>query len=65
MNALTIAIQVNGKLKNTININKSEKDKKELIIAKVKEIDNISDLLANKKPKKIIFIPGKVVNIVI
>ena len=65
LDSLIIPIQINGKLKNTISINKSEKGDKEAIISKVKEIENIKRILVDKTPKKIIFIPGKVINIVI
>ena len=62
---LTIAIQVNGKLKNTIKIDINDIQNKELIINEVKKVKNIKNLLDKKVPKNIIFIPGKVVNIVI
>ena len=65
LDSLIIPIQINGKLKNTISIKKSEKGDKEAIISKVKEIENIKRILVDKTPKKIIFIPGKVINIVI
>ena len=62
---ITIAIQINGKLKNTINISNSDKDNKDMIIKLALETDNIKKFLNNTEPKKIISVPGKVVNIVV
>tara|TARA_Y100001936_G_scaffold236184_1_gene265172 strand:- start:955 stop:3540 length:2586 start_codon:yes stop_codon:yes gene_type:complete len=64
-NNITLAIQINGKLKNTIEINQSDKDNKDKIINIILNLDNIKKTLNNNTPKKIISIPGKVVNIVI
>ncbi len=64
-NNITLAIQINGKFKNTIEINQSDKDNKDKIINIILNLDNIKKTLKNNEPKKIISIPGKVVNIVI
>jgi leucyl-tRNA synthetase len=60
---LKIAVQINGKLKTVINfdVNSSKED----IESKVLEDDNIKKNIINREIKKIIFVPGKLVNIVI
>ena len=62
---IVLPIQINGKLKNTIKISNNEINQKDFILGKIKQIPNIKSILINTKPKKIIFIPGKVINIVI
>ena len=52
-------------IKNTINISNSDKDNKDMIIKLALETDNIKKFLNNTEPKKIISVPGKVVNIVV
>ena len=60
---ITLAVQVNGKLKGTIdlpvNTNSSEIEKKALSLPKVMKI------IGKNKPKKIIVVKNKVANIVI
>ena len=58
-NNITLAIQINGKLKNTIEINQSDKDNKDKIINIILNLDNIKKTLNNNEPKKIISIPEK------
>ena len=59
---ITVAIQINGKLKGTINLpfntNPSEIEKKALSLPKVMKI------IGKNKPKKIIVVKNKIVNIV-
>ncbi|MCR4797422.1 MAG: leucine--tRNA ligase [Lachnospiraceae bacterium] len=55
-----IAIQINGKVKATLNIEKDEA--KDAVIAKAKE--EISDKLEGKQIVKEIYVPGRIVNIV-
>ena len=62
---LTIAIQINGKLKNTIEINQEDANDKLMQEEEALNLNNIKNSLQNKKPKRIIVVPGKVVNIVI
>ena len=59
-NEIEIAIQINGKLKATLNINKEEA--KDIVISKAKEI--LGDKLEGGTVKEI-YIPGKIVNIVV
>lgn len=59
---IKIVVQVNGKLRATIEVNpgNSEEQIKELALSGEK----IQKFLANKKPAKIIYVPGRLVNIV-
>jgi len=61
--ALTLAVQVNGKLRGTIEVAASAgKDEVEkLALAEPK----VAEFLAGAMPKKVIVVPGKIVNIVV
>ena len=60
---VTIGVQVNGKLRSKITYNKtlSIKDLENLALS----LDTIKNYLNNKKPKRVIVIPERIVNIVI
>ncbi|MFI3260340.1 MAG: leucine--tRNA ligase [bacterium] len=62
-NITTIGVQVNGKLRGEITINKNE-DKEE-IIKKAKESENVQKFLTGMEIVKEIVVPGKIVNIVV
>jgi len=62
---LVIAIQINGKLKNTLEIDQDDAKDKEIQKEKALALPNIKNAISNNLPKKIIVIPGKVINIVI
>lgn len=59
-NTVEIAVQINGKVKATLNISKD--DSKDEVIAKGKEL--IADKLEGKTIVKEIYVPGRIVNIV-
>jgi len=59
-NTVEIAVQINGKVKATLNI--SKEDPKDEVIAKGKEL--IADKLEGKTIVKEIYVPGRIVNIV-
>ena len=62
-NEVTVVIQINGKRRAEISV---EKDKtEEQIFEKIKDIKNISDALNNKNILKSIYVPNKILNIVI
>jgi len=58
-----LIIQINGKVRDKIEVKKgiSEKQVKELALAQEK----IQKWLKNKKPKKIIYVPDRLVNLVL
>ena len=62
---LVIAVQINGKLKNTIEIKKDEINDKDFQEKKALSLPNIQKIMLKNKPNKIIVIPGRVINIVI
>ena len=57
-----IAVQVNGKLRGELAVEKGES--KENILAAAKQIENVKNFLSGKTIVKEIFVPGKIVNIV-
>ena len=62
-NNVTIVIQINGKRRAEIN---TEKDMpEEMIMNKIKSIKNINDALSDKNILKSIYVPNKVLNIVL
>ena len=63
--SLIIAVQINGKLKNTIEIPKKEINNKAFQEEKALSLNNVKAAILINTPKKIIVIPGRVINIVI
>ena len=63
MNPVEIAVQVNGKLKARITV--SVDAAKEDAIAQAKEQDNVKASLEGKNLVKEIYVPGKIVNLVV
>lgn len=59
----TIVIQVNGKVRANIEMSKSSTQKQ--VEAEALKNENVKKFIGNIKPKKIIYIPGKILNIVI
>ncbi|MAH77081.1 MAG: leucine--tRNA ligase [Gammaproteobacteria bacterium] len=62
-NEMTIAIQINGKLRGKILVDISSSD--ETIIKESKELENIKKYLKKENIKKTIYVPKKLVNFVI
>ena len=62
-NTITIAVQINGKLKDTIEIEKGEE--KDKVLAKAKQKDKIITALEGKEIVKEIYVQDKIVNIVV
>ena len=62
-NTITIAVQINGKLKDTIEIEKGEE--KEKVLSKAKQKDKIITALDGKEIVKEIYVQDKIVNIVV
>ena len=54
---------INGRLKGLISSNKN--DKEEIVLEKAKKLPSLNRVLKNKIIVKIIYIPGKILNIVI
>lgn len=62
---ITIAIQVNGKLRSTITLNSQLSTDKQEIIDKAKVEEKIAKLLNGQEIKKEIYVPNKLVNFVV
>ncbi len=61
-NILKIAIQINGKTKEVIDVD--EKSSREIVLETVKNNDKIKRSLKDKKVLREIYVPGKIVNFV-
>ncbi len=60
---ITLIIQINGKLRDKVEVQRDilEERAKELVLSREK----VQKWIAGKKIKKIIFVPGKLINIVV
>lgn len=62
---VTIIVQINGKLRNQLTIDNSRMSDKEEIEKLAKGDQKVSKWFDGKKIKKVIFVPGKLINFVI
>ena len=62
VNSVEMAIQVNGKLRGTIKVNKDEDD--ETVKKYAFEVENVIRNIEGKEIKKVIVVKNKIVNIV-
>lgn len=60
---LTIAVQVTGKLRGTIEV--AADASRESIEAAALAHDNVAKFIAGQQPKRVIYVPGRLVNIVL
>ena len=60
---VTIAVQINGKLRGTIEL-KRDADKKDAEIAALAQSD-VARFIAGQTPKKVIVVPNRIVNVVL
>ena len=60
-----IPVQVNGKLRGTLQVELERSEDKEFIISSAKSDSKIGQWLEGKKIKKEIFVPGRLVNFVV
>ncbi len=60
-----VVIQVNGKLREKFSLSASDAQQKEIVMKKALESDHVSRFLDGKEAKKVIFVPGKLLNLVI
>ncbi|MGI5829697.1 MAG: leucine--tRNA ligase [Bradymonadia bacterium] len=63
LQTITMAIQVQGKLRGTISVSKDEE--RETILSLAKEIPAVAKQLENKEIKKTILVPNKIVNFIV
>lgn len=62
-NMITLAVQMNGKMRGTISVSKTATE--EEIKAEALKLENVAHQLEGKTIKKIIVVPGRIVNIVV
>ena len=62
---VTIVIQINGKVRAQLKVKRQESRVKEEIEKLAKEDEKIIKWLDGKKIKKVIFVPGKIINFAI
>ncbi|QHQ62299.1 leucine--tRNA ligase [Anaerocolumna sedimenticola] len=62
-NTVEIAVQINGKVKANLTISLDEKQ--EEVETKAKELDSVKAALNGKNVMKVIYVPGRILNIVV
>lgn len=60
---ITIVVQINGKVRANLELNKNSTQKD--VESEALKNANVIKFLGGKKPKKVIYVPGKILNIVI
>ena len=60
---MTIAVQVNGKLRGEVTVPTDQT--KDAIVAAALELPNVQKFTENKEPTKVIYIPGRLVSVVL
>ena len=65
LDVIQIVIQINGKVRDTISILTEQKDNQEMLEKQAIKRPRVAKFLAGKQPKKVIYVPGKILNIVI
>ncbi len=60
---ITIVVQVNGKLRATIQVSKDMGEEEVKKLALIQE--NVKKYIADKKPAKVIYVPGRLINVVV
>ena len=62
---VTIAVQINGKVRSTLSIELRVSSIESQVVELARKDENIAKWLGGKTVKKVIFIPGKIINFVI
>ncbi len=62
---MTIAVQVNGKLRDTLNVQSEKIDDKQMIEEIAKESPKVRKYINNKLIKKTVYIPGRIISFVV
>lgn len=65
LKVVTIAVQVNGKLKGTLELDSLEAGDGEVVVERARTLDSVIKALGEQTPEREIFVPGKIVNFVI
>lgn len=64
VDTVTIAVQVNGKLRATLVVSVADKDNKQMLEKMAREDEHVSKFL-DGTVKKVIHVPGKIINFVV
>lgn len=62
---VTIVVQVNGKLRATLRVDQSKIRDQKKVERQAQDLENVKKYVSGKKIKKVIYVPGKILNIVI
>lgn len=62
---VTIAVQINGKVRDTISIDRSRIEDRESLESEIMKRERVQKFLEGKEVKKVIYIPGKIFSIVV
>jgi len=62
---LTIAVQIDGKLRDTISIQNSKVKNQDEVKKLARDSEKVNKHLEGKKIKKVLYVPGKIINFVI
>jgi leucyl-tRNA synthetase len=62
---VSIAVQINGKVRGEVKIAHDQVDDKELVLTAAKEVERVRGYLEGKKLVKEIYVPGKIVSLVV
>ena len=60
-----IAVQVNGKLRGTVMVDSDGGKQEDTVVAKAKEEQSVAKHIEGQQIKKVIFVPGKLLNFVV
>ena len=60
---VNIAVQVNGKLRGTVEVDKEATE--DNVKAAAMAVENVAHFIGGKTPTRVIYVPGKIVNIVV
>ncbi len=62
---MTIAIQVNGKLRHSLTVSKDSIEDQDKIESLAKDSEKVQKYLEGKEVRKVIYVTGKILNFVI
>lgn len=60
-----IPVQVNGRLRGTLSVDRNDAGKKEVIEKMALELGSVTKYLEGEKPKRVVFIPSRLINFVV
>lgn len=60
-----VALQVNGKIRGTLEVVGAESWTQEAVLAEALQQSRVQNAVGDQQPKKVIYVPGKVLNIIV